>query len=87
MTKLTKSQRAELISLLTGASYARLTSWGCGSRTKLAYRMQNGAIVGKDGRVLEGIFDDDLLLAHCRAIADLLKSLIISIGRNDEEFR
>ena len=84
MTKLTKSQRGELISLLTGASYARLTSWGCGSRTKLAYRMQNGAIVGKDSKVLEGSFDDDLLLAHCRAVADRLKALLSTIASDQK---
>ena len=69
-------QRAKLLKLLATSDLVRLSSHGCGSQTKLAYRIDHGgyhSVYGRDGRKLAGSpVPDDLLLQHASdVVADL----------------
>lgn len=67
--------RREILELLCGNRTVRLSSYGCGSRTQLAYRAGQTLFDSKGTR-LEGEPCDDMLLATARMVRDRLSELL-----------
>ena len=81
---LTNEERARILALLSGDNKIRLTSHGCGSRTKFGYRLDyyddhggyRNCVVGRDGKFLSGTIADDQLRQLCQQVIMALTNLI-----------
>ena len=79
---MSSEQRAKLLKLLAANPMVRVTSYGCGSRAQLAYRVQSptssiSCIYDRYGKKLAGeAVPDELLLKHVREVIDQLTTFL-----------
>lgn len=80
-----RQARAELLRILCGGSWIRLSAHGCGGGVEFCYRvMREGstALFGRDGRVVSGKVSDEELLALAK---DVVRRLVMSIELYEEK--
>ena len=86
---LSRKERADALAILAGNGYIHKTSYGCGSRTKLAYRLfyprskEKTSVIGFNGESLEGSISDDSLLDLCRLAVEGLNTIIAGGSHDD----
>ena len=79
---MSSEQRAKLLKLLAANSMVRITSYGCGSRAQLAYRVESptssiSCIYDRHGKKLAGqAVPDEVLLKHVREVVDQLMTFL-----------
>ena len=79
---MTAEKRAKLLKLLSSSSMVRLTTYGCGSRSQLAYRVESptsslSCIYDQNGRKLSGqSVPDEMLLKHVKDTIDELSTFL-----------
>ena len=86
---MTSTVRAKLLRLLSSSDMVRMSSYGCGSRTQLAYRISfqgHNCVYDRKGKKLEGqAVPDDVLIQHVRDVIAELSTYLPSDNNEQQQ--